>query len=116
VLEAELAYSTVTENNLLREAVFMGLREDREASPAHPRARTSPRSVSDRPKSGLPRENVLLLLPEAVTQGVLSEVLETSPPASRAQAAQARASRQSHGILSQRTAAAGPRDRAQAHD
>jgi bifunctional non-homologous end joining protein LigD len=28
VLEAEIAYSTVTENNLLREAVFKGLRED----------------------------------------------------------------------------------------
>jgi bifunctional non-homologous end joining protein LigD len=30
VVEAEVAYSTVTENNLLREAVFKGVREDRE--------------------------------------------------------------------------------------
>jgi bifunctional non-homologous end joining protein LigD len=33
-IEAEVAYSTVTENNLLREAVFKGLREDREAPTA----------------------------------------------------------------------------------
>jgi ATP-dependent DNA ligase len=30
VIEAEVAYSTLTENNLLREAVFKGVREDRE--------------------------------------------------------------------------------------
>jgi bifunctional non-homologous end joining protein LigD len=34
VIEAEVAYSTVTEHRLLREAVFKGLREDREAPPA----------------------------------------------------------------------------------
>jgi bifunctional non-homologous end joining protein LigD len=34
VIEAEIAYSTVTENALLREAVFKGLREDREVPPA----------------------------------------------------------------------------------
>jgi bifunctional non-homologous end joining protein LigD len=39
VIEAEVAYSTVTENGLLREAVFKGLREDREspAAPTHGR-------------------------------------------------------------------------------
>jgi hypothetical protein len=31
VIEAEVAYSTVTENYLLRKAVFKGLREDRES-------------------------------------------------------------------------------------
>jgi bifunctional non-homologous end joining protein LigD len=35
VLEAEVAYSTVTENSLLREAVFKGLREDRDLQAAH---------------------------------------------------------------------------------
>jgi ATP-dependent DNA ligase len=30
VIEAEIAYSTVTENALLREAVFKGLRENRD--------------------------------------------------------------------------------------
>jgi bifunctional non-homologous end joining protein LigD len=34
VIEAKVAYSTVTEHRLLREAVFKGLREDREAPPA----------------------------------------------------------------------------------
>jgi ATP-dependent DNA ligase len=34
VIEAEVAYRTVTENNLLREAVFKALREDREVPPA----------------------------------------------------------------------------------
>jgi bifunctional non-homologous end joining protein LigD len=33
VIEAEVAYSTVTEHGLLREAVFKGLREDREVPP-----------------------------------------------------------------------------------
>ena len=43
VIEAEIAYSTVTENNLLREAVFKGLRQDRDApGAAHtPGARAS---------------------------------------------------------------------------
>jgi bifunctional non-homologous end joining protein LigD len=36
VLEAEIAYSTMTEHQLLREAVFKGLREDREVPPARP--------------------------------------------------------------------------------
>jgi hypothetical protein len=34
VLEAEVAYSTVTKNQLLREAVFKGLRAAREVAPA----------------------------------------------------------------------------------
>jgi bifunctional non-homologous end joining protein LigD len=34
VIEAEIAYSTVTENALLREAVFKGLRDDREMTVA----------------------------------------------------------------------------------
>jgi bifunctional non-homologous end joining protein LigD len=38
VIEAEVAYSTVTENGLLREAVFKGLREDREVPTARSRA------------------------------------------------------------------------------
>ena len=34
VIEAEVAYSTVTESALLHEAVFKGLRADREVPPA----------------------------------------------------------------------------------
>jgi hypothetical protein len=33
VIEAEVAYSTVTEHGLLREPVFKGLRENREVPP-----------------------------------------------------------------------------------
>jgi hypothetical protein len=67
VLEAEGAFSTVTENALLREAVFKGLREDGEVPPAHRRARTCRRTAGDRHRTGVPRENILQLLPDAVT-------------------------------------------------
>jgi bifunctional non-homologous end joining protein LigD len=36
VIEAEVAYSTLTEHALLRESVFKGVREDREVPPARP--------------------------------------------------------------------------------
>jgi bifunctional non-homologous end joining protein LigD len=64
VIEAEIAYSTMTENNLLREAVFKGLREDREV-PAHTPGRLS-QPDSRRAGSGVPPENILQLLPDAV--------------------------------------------------
>jgi bifunctional non-homologous end joining protein LigD len=57
----------VTENNLLREAVFKGLREDRELPPARAVARTRLRTAGDRPRVAVPRENILQLLPDAVT-------------------------------------------------
>jgi bifunctional non-homologous end joining protein LigD len=66
VIEAEVAYSTLAENGLLREAVLKGLREDREAPPARPLARTSRPTAGDRLRSGVPRENILQLLPDAV--------------------------------------------------
>jgi bifunctional non-homologous end joining protein LigD len=67
VIEAEIAYSTLTENKLLREAVFKGVREDLE-SPAAPRSRGMPvRSEGRQPKTGVPPENILQLLPDAVT-------------------------------------------------
>jgi bifunctional non-homologous end joining protein LigD len=66
VIEAEVAYSTLTENNLLREAVFKGLRKDREAPPARAVARTRLRTVGDRARIAVPRENILQLLPDAV--------------------------------------------------
>jgi bifunctional non-homologous end joining protein LigD len=65
VIEAEVAYSTLTEHQLLREAVFKGVREDRD-SPAS-RARGRPvRSEGRQPKTGVPAENILQLLPDAV--------------------------------------------------
>jgi bifunctional non-homologous end joining protein LigD len=66
VLEAEVAYSTVTENALLREAVFKGLREDRADPPAPSRARISSRTADNQSRTGVPRENILQLLPDAV--------------------------------------------------
>ena len=66
VIEAEIAYSTLTENNLLREAVFKGLRRDREMPPAPARARTGLRAAGGRPRIAVPRENILQLLPDAV--------------------------------------------------
>jgi bifunctional non-homologous end joining protein LigD len=67
VIEAEIAYSTLTENKLLREAVFKGVREDLE-SPAVPRSRGTPvRSEGRQAKTAVPPENILQLLPDAVT-------------------------------------------------
>jgi len=68
VAGAEIAYSSVNEGGLLREAVFKGLRDDLtlpvvEAPtiiPRHPAA-------SEKGRGGVPRENILQLLPDAVT-------------------------------------------------
>jgi hypothetical protein len=65
VIEAEVAYSTLTENALLREAVFKGLREDLK-SPARTRTRTATLAGGNPPQSSVPRENILQLLPDAV--------------------------------------------------
>jgi bifunctional non-homologous end joining protein LigD len=66
VIEAEVAYSTLTENNLLREAVCKGVREDQQ-SPALPALLRGPlRAESSRRQTGVPRENILQLLPDAV--------------------------------------------------
>ena len=66
VIEAEIAYSTLTENKLLREAVFKGVREDRELPPKRTRTGTAVLTPGDRTQSGVPRENILQLLPDAV--------------------------------------------------
>jgi bifunctional non-homologous end joining protein LigD len=65
---AEIAYSSVTEDGLLREAVFKGLRDDltlpRVKAPAFvPRHPVAP----EKTRGGVPRENILQLLPDAVT-------------------------------------------------
>jgi bifunctional non-homologous end joining protein LigD len=66
VIEAEVAYSTVTENNLLREAVFKGMREDRDVPVARTRGGSRSRAGSRPTRIGVPRENILQLLPDAV--------------------------------------------------
>ncbi|MCK1420272.1 DNA ligase D [Bradyrhizobium sp. 182] len=59
----EVQYGALTDDGLLREAVFKGFRDDLAV-----RKVKAPRlvpSVTGRPKLGVPRENILQLLPEA---------------------------------------------------
>ncbi|WP_439409632.1 DNA ligase D [Bradyrhizobium sp. DASA03076] len=63
-VNAEVEYGALTDDGLLRAAVFKGLRDD--LAPAKVRApRLAPSSVA-RPRIGVPRENILQLLPDAV--------------------------------------------------
>ena len=57
-IDAEVEYSSVTEDGLLREPVFKALREDLRP-PRHKPKRSG----------GAPRENILQLLPDAVVPG-----------------------------------------------
>src|SRR4051794_9062453 len=64
ILEIEVQYGALTDDGLLREAVFKGFRDDLAV-----RKVKAPRlvpSVAGRPKLGVPRENILQLLPDAV--------------------------------------------------
>jgi bifunctional non-homologous end joining protein LigD len=56
-IEAEVEYGALTDDGILREPVFKGLREDMQ-----------PRPVTAKPRGsgGVPRENILQLLPDAV--------------------------------------------------
>jgi bifunctional non-homologous end joining protein LigD len=65
VTEVEIAYSTLTENALLREPVFKGLREHRELPEARPRSGTPLRTAGTRPQ-GVPPESILQHLPDAM--------------------------------------------------
>src|SRR3954465_7872946 len=63
-LAVEVQYGALTDDGLLREAVFKGFRDDLAV-----RKVKAPRlvpSVAGRPKMGVPRENILQLLPQAV--------------------------------------------------
>jgi bifunctional non-homologous end joining protein LigD len=72
IMPAEIAYGGVTDDGLLREAVFKGLRQDlmtpevkappsapRQAAPAH-------KQKADEPRIGVSRANILQLLPDAL--------------------------------------------------
>jgi bifunctional non-homologous end joining protein LigD len=64
-IEAEVEFSSVNENGLLREPVFKGLCEDLLAPPGiAKRARSAGPS-----RSGVPPENILQLLPDAIPPG-----------------------------------------------
>ncbi|MFL4983676.1 MAG: DNA ligase D [Xanthobacteraceae bacterium] len=67
VVDAEIEYGGITDDGLLREAVFKGLREDL-ALPAvrAPSIRPPAHAESSRHRGGVPRENILQLLPDAV--------------------------------------------------
>lgn len=67
VLEAEIQYGGITDDGLLREAVFKGLRDDLAPASAPIDRRSSPaeRRGRDRGHGGVPRENILQLLPDA---------------------------------------------------
>ena len=58
IVDAEIEYGALTDDGLLREAVFKGLRDDL----ALPAVNTPARSG----RGGVPRENILQLLPDAV--------------------------------------------------
>jgi len=76
-VEAEIHFGGITDDGLLREAVFKGLREDLagpEERPASKQGTTQARRPSrptvmrtrEEPRVGVPRENILQLLPDAV--------------------------------------------------
>jgi bifunctional non-homologous end joining protein LigD len=67
IADAEIEYGALTDDGLLREAVFKGLRDDLASPAVH-----APPIVADRAwhahkgRGGVPRENILQLLPDAV--------------------------------------------------
>jgi bifunctional non-homologous end joining protein LigD len=66
VVDAEIEYSALTDDGLLRAAVFKGLRDDL-IKPLHPSKPSSYVSrARKRTEHGMPRENILQLLPDAV--------------------------------------------------
>jgi bifunctional non-homologous end joining protein LigD len=65
VVQAEIEYGGITDDGLLREAVFKGLRDDLPAVEAPPSAPT-PAHRAGKGRGGVPRENILQLLPDAV--------------------------------------------------
>lgn len=68
VVQAEIEYGGITDDGLLREAVFKGLRDDLPAVPAPPTApaRAHRGVAGGKGRGGVPRENILQLLPDAV--------------------------------------------------
>jgi len=58
IVDAEIEYGALTDDGLLREAVFKGLRDDLGLPAVHTPARHG--------RGGVPRENILQLLPNAV--------------------------------------------------
>jgi bifunctional non-homologous end joining protein LigD len=62
-VDAEIEYSAITDDGLLRAAVFKGLRDDLAPPPVQA---PSPSARPRKPHIGVPRENILQLLPHAI--------------------------------------------------
>jgi bifunctional non-homologous end joining protein LigD len=66
-VQAEVKFTGLTDEGLLREAIFKGLRDDVALPKVKAAALSSTRRPSSpKPKIGVPRENILQLLPDAV--------------------------------------------------
>jgi bifunctional non-homologous end joining protein LigD len=65
-IQVEVKFAGLTDDGLLREAVFKGLRDDLALPQVKAPAIAPARRASEKPKIGVPRENILQLLPDAV--------------------------------------------------
>ena len=65
VIDAEVAYSSLTDQGLVREAAFKGLRDDLVPSQRRP-LRIAPARRTAAEGDAVPKENILQLLPDAV--------------------------------------------------
>jgi bifunctional non-homologous end joining protein LigD len=66
IVEAEVAFSGITADGLLREAAFKGLREDLAPPRTSPASAERKRRRQPTSRGGVPKENILQLLPDAV--------------------------------------------------
>ncbi|MBV9814013.1 MAG: non-homologous end-joining DNA ligase, partial [Acetobacteraceae bacterium] len=66
VIDAEIEYSGVTDDGLLRAPVFKGVRDDLASVPVRAPAVRTARPKTGTGVGGVPRENILQLLPDAV--------------------------------------------------
>jgi bifunctional non-homologous end joining protein LigD len=66
VVDAEVEFSAFTDDGLLRAAVFKGLRDDLELPPVKAPSVSPAHRSQAKPHIGVPRENILQLLPDAV--------------------------------------------------
>jgi bifunctional non-homologous end joining protein LigD len=65
-VEGEIEYGALTDDGLLRAAVFKGLRDDLATPERRPKRAADSSRAKKRTEHGVPRENILQLLPDAV--------------------------------------------------
>jgi bifunctional non-homologous end joining protein LigD len=66
VVDAEIEYGALTDDGLLRAAVFKGLRDDLARPERPPKQRSHASRETKRGEHGIPHENILQLLPDAI--------------------------------------------------